>query len=144
MRRAPSPLLVRKLLRPSTVNGLTGAVGLSLCPYSCGPASLPFCLNQPLTSCQPTSNWQEWCRANGAECLAVQPPGRNMRGKEPPLTRCSDLAAALLPVVASRLLDGCHYVVIAHSVGTWNAYEFLRLVQAQGLPLPLKCFFSGT
>lgn len=86
---------------------------------------------------------QEWCRANGAECLAVQPPGRNMRGREAPLTRCADLAAALLPVLASRLADGCPYVVVAHSVGTWNAYELLRAVQAAGLPLPLKCFFSG-
>ncbi|KAL4451499.1 hypothetical protein ABPG75_007161 [Micractinium tetrahymenae] len=84
----------------------------------------------------------EWCRANGAECLAVQPPGRNMRGKEPPLTTCASLAAALLPVVASRLLD-VPYVVVAHSVGTWNAYEFLRLAQRQGLPMPRQAFLSA-
>ena len=53
---------------------------------------------------------QEWCRANGAECLAVQPPGRNMRGKEAPLTTCQALAAALLPAVASRLLEAPYVV----------------------------------
>ncbi|EFN56085.1 hypothetical protein CHLNCDRAFT_145600 [Chlorella variabilis] len=84
----------------------------------------------------------DWCRANDAECLAVQPPGRNMRGKEPPFTSCEALAAALLPVLASRLL-GAPYVVVAHSVGTWNAYEFLRLAQQQGLPMPAKVFLSG-
>ena len=58
----------------------------------------------------PPPRVQEWCRANGAECLAVQPPGRNMRGKEAPLTTCQALAAALLPVVASRLLEAPYVV----------------------------------
>lgn len=48
---------------------------------------------------------QEWCRAHSAECLAVQPPGRNMRNKEKPLTSAVDLANMLLPVVATRLLS---------------------------------------
>ena len=46
---------------------------------------------------------QEWCRANGAECLAVQPPGRAMRNKEKPVNSAAELAAQLLPIVASRL-----------------------------------------
>lgn len=33
--------------------------------------------------------------------------------------------------------------VIAHSVGTWNAYEFLRLALREGLPMPRKVFLSG-
>ena len=28
-------------------------------------------------------------------------------------------------------------------MGTWNAYEFLRLAQQQGLPMPVKAFLSG-
>jgi surfactin synthase thioesterase subunit len=46
---------------------------------------------------------QEWCRANGAECLAVQPPGRAMRNKEEMVNSAAELAAQLLPIVASRL-----------------------------------------
>lgn len=53
---------------------------------------------------------QDWCRANAAECLAVQPPGRNTRSREAPFTTCRELAAALLPVVASRLLDAPYVV----------------------------------
>ena len=49
--------------------------------------------------------WQEWCRANGAECLAVQPPGRAMRSKEASVTSATELAAHLLPIVASRLME---------------------------------------
>ena len=48
---------------------------------------------------------QEWCRANAAECLAVQPPGRNLRHDEAPLTSPQALAQALFPVVASQLAD---------------------------------------
>ena len=33
--------------------------------------------------------------------------------------------------------------VIAHSVGTWVAYELLRLAQSHGLPMPWKAFLSA-
>ncbi len=78
---------------------------------------------------------QEWCRANGAECLAVQPPGRNMRGREPHYTTCASLAAALLPVVASRLL-GVPYVV---SLGAAKAASRTCCVQ-----VPDPCLLMAT
>ncbi|KAK9842072.1 hypothetical protein WJX81_007166 [Elliptochloris bilobata] len=77
------------------------------------------------------------------ECLAVQAPGRMMRGREAPFTRAADLAAALLPVVASRLSDGVPYVVIGHSVGTWVAYELLAAAAAAGLPAPRAAWLSA-
>ena len=33
--------------------------------------------------------------------------------------------------------------VIAHSVGTWNAYEFLMLARSQGLSMPKHLFLSA-
>ena len=48
-----------------------------------------------------------------AECLAVQPPGRNMRMREQPITTCQHMAAALLPVVASRLCNTPY--IVRHS-----------------------------
>ena len=48
---------------------------------------------------------QEWCRASGAECLAVQTPGRNMRRGEAFLRSAQEVAQALLPVVASSIAD---------------------------------------
>ncbi len=42
----------------------------------------------------------------------------------------------------SRVLR-CAVQVVAHSVGTWNAYEFLRLAQREGLPMPRQAFLSG-
>lgn len=47
----------------------------------------------------------EWCRENKAECLAPQYPGRGMRMKDARITCARDMAAALLPVVASKLYD---------------------------------------
>ncbi len=86
---------------------------------------------------------QEWCRANKAEVLAVEPPGRAMRAKESRYSNLQQLAAALLPVVASRLADGTPYVVVAHSLGTWAAFELLQLARQAGLPLPMAAFLSA-
>ncbi len=33
--------------------------------------------------------------------------------------------------------------VIAHSVGTWNAFEFLHLARQTGLPMPRRVFLSA-
>ena len=33
--------------------------------------------------------------------------------------------------------------MVAHSVGTWVAYELLRLAQSHGLPMPRKAFLSA-
>ena len=85
----------------------------------------------------------DWCRAHAVEILAVQLPGRGARVKEPFLESAQAAAAASLSVLGSRLLDGVPYCVLAHSVGTWIAYEMLSLAREQGLPLPRRAFFSS-
>ncbi|KAL3140709.1 hypothetical protein ABBQ32_005265 [Trebouxia sp. C0010 RCD-2024] len=84
----------------------------------------------------------DWCRQVGAECLAVQLPGRGMRAKEPFLPSMQEAVRQLLPVLASRLQD-TPYVVIAHSMGAWTAYEFLLHARANGLAMPVKAFLSA-
>ena len=37
----------------------------------------------------------------------------------------------------------CVVQVVAHSVGTWNAYEFLMLARSRGLPMPKHLFVSA-
>ena len=84
IRRAPSPLLV--------------------CPFrDCATCSCAVCDLLHWVSCNLLRSAQGWCRVNAAECLAVQPPGRAMRNKEEPAGTAAELAAQLLPVVASRL-----------------------------------------
>jgi hypothetical protein len=82
-----------------------------------------------LRTCPPAS--QEWCRANRAECLAVQPPGRAMRLREPCATSCQDLAAALLPVVASKLYDTPYVVRCPRSCSLCSAVHVCPLPAAR-------------
>jgi medium-chain acyl-[acyl-carrier-protein] hydrolase len=86
-----------------------------------------------------------WAAPAGVEILAVQLPGREARRGEPVLTSCQAVAAALLPVVAPLVAadEGAPpYVVVAHSVGTWNSFELLCLLREKGLPMPLRIFYS--
>jgi hypothetical protein len=92
-----------------------------------------------------------WAKENAVEVLAVQPPGRELRRKEPCLGSCKELATALFAVLAPRLLtradgkdDGplVPYAIMAHSVGTWVSYELMRLFQEKHVPMPLVIFLS--
>lgn len=74
--------------------------------------------------------------------LAAQLPGRMGRVKEAPLGACQQVAEALLPLLAGKLARR-PYVVLAHSVGTWNAFEFLSLAREKGLPMPRRAFFGA-
>jgi medium-chain acyl-[acyl-carrier-protein] hydrolase len=65
-----------------------------------------------------------------------------MRLSEPRAASAAALAAALLPAVASRLYDA-PYAIVAHSVGTWVAYEFLRAAAAAGVPPPAVFVLSA-
>jgi len=86
----------------------------------------------------------DFCKANAVEVLAPQLPGRGARGKEPFIKTTQEVAEAVVKVIAHRLFsDGVPYCVIGHSVGTWNGFEFLSLLRDEGLPMPLKTFFSG-
>lgn len=112
-----------------------------------------------------------WCRSNDAELLAVQLPGRAARAKEPAFVSARDAARALMPIVARRLFapssdepsslndandvtesaesastcpDACvPWIVVGHSVGSWCAFEFVRLARSLGFPPPALACLSG-
>jgi surfactin synthase thioesterase subunit len=83
-----------------------------------------------------------WAQENQIEVLAIQLPGREKRRKEPFLKTPKDAAAALFPIIASELSGGVPYTIVAHSVGTWVAYEFLHLLRERNVNLPIHCYFS--
>jgi surfactin synthase thioesterase subunit len=89
----------------------------------------------------------EWCRANRAEVLAVQLPGRGARVREPLLECAREVARALLPVVRHRLFlaDDAPWAVVGHSVGSWLAFEFLRLARRERFAkaAPVRAFYSA-
>lgn len=58
------------------------------------------------------------------------------------LTPLSQTVASRVLALLAPLLCEAPYCVVAHSVGTWIAFEMLSQVREQGLPLPAKVFFS--
>lgn len=86
----------------------------------------------------------DWCREHKVECLAPQYPGRAMRLKEAKITTAKDMAAALFPVLSPSLSDPTiPWILVAHSVGTWIAYEFLILCREKEVQMPQKIFLSA-
>ena len=52
------------------------------------------------------------------------------------------MATAILTVIASKLYD-IPWVLVAHSVGTWVGYEFVKQCKRAGVPAPKAVFFSA-
>ncbi|MEW5298136.1 MAG: hypothetical protein WDW36_001289 [Sanguina aurantia] len=76
-----------------------------------------------------------WCKANGAEVLAVQPPGRGSHITEQPCDSAQHMARELMRVLGSRLCDGTPYALLSHSMGCWVAFELLLLARSRGMPM---------
>ena len=85
----------------------------------------------------------ELAKSNECEVLAVQYAGRaNRKSEGYAFDIRADIVQALLPVVAGKL-DEVPYCIVAHSVGTWVAFEFLQLLRSRGVRMPEQCFFSA-
>jgi len=88
--------------------------------------------------------FMSWIKDTKAvELIAFDYPGRNKLLKEPKHTCAQTLASLLVGVALEKLTDGVPYVVWAHSMGTWVAFEFLMLCRKAGLPLPKAAFLMA-
>ena len=133
-----------KLWFPAAARGARpGAPALRvLCFHNAGSAESTYTQPYVARGKREPNELQTWAAAHNAEILAVQLPGREARRTEPTLRSCQAVAAALLPVIEPLIRD-TRYVVVGHSVGTWNSYELLCLVRERGLPMPVRIFYSG-
>ena len=100
--------------------------------------------------CNTPSPLLNWCRTNNAHVFAPQFPGRAGRGREECFESCQEAAEALLRVVASVFFGddddesaNVPWCVIGHSVGSWCAFEFVRLCVKHGFPQPKLALLSG-
>ena len=114
-----------------------------------------------------------WCQTNRAELFAVQLPGRAARSSEPAFKCARDAARALMPIVARRFFSSSTaktklreeveddddddddeeeeedsakeipWIVVGHSVGSWCAFEFVRLAASLGFHAPALACLSG-
>eukprot|EP00931_Biecheleriopsis_adriatica_P062491 TRINITY_DN3767_c0_g1_i1.p1 TRINITY_DN3767_c0_g1~~TRINITY_DN3767_c0_g1_i1.p1 ORF type:complete len:1331 (+),score=270.42 TRINITY_DN3767_c0_g1_i1:87-4079(+) len=92
------------------------------------------------------SAFSSWAHAldDKFEVVSVSLPGRERRVQEPPI---QDLLLIVREVVnalkSSGFLAGEPYAVFGHSFGSLIAFEVIRELAAQGLPLPVHFFPSG-
>lgn len=85
--------------------------------------------------------WAKQCQSHASDFIGIQPPGRENRLREKPLTDLSVLLASLLPAI-TPLLDK-PFVFFGHSMGALIAFELCRSLRNQGLPLPQHLYVSG-
>jgi medium-chain acyl-[acyl-carrier-protein] hydrolase len=84
--------------------------------------------------------WAELLRPE-IEVCAAQPPGREERIGEAPISSLPALIAALVEHTAA--VRGAPYALFGHSVGALVAFELARALRRCGQPLPVHLFVSG-
>jgi medium-chain acyl-[acyl-carrier-protein] hydrolase len=99
-----------------------------------------FCLPHAGGGASAYRGWAERL-APGIEVIAVRPPGRETRFREPPFTRVEDLVPELLDAV-EPWLDRPH-AWYGHSLGALVAFEACRAVRRRALPDPVRLLVSG-
>jgi surfactin synthase thioesterase subunit len=75
------------------------------------------------------------------EVLAIVPPGREARLREPPLTSIVAMAEGAASAIAAQPALPCTF--FGHSMGAIVAFEVARLLQRRCLTLPRRLLISG-
>jgi medium-chain acyl-[acyl-carrier-protein] hydrolase len=75
------------------------------------------------------------------EVCAIQPPGRESRWKEPPLTRVGPVVEAVVEAIRPRL--DLPFTFFGHSVGALIGFEVVRELRRRKEPLPVRLFVSA-
>ncbi len=75
------------------------------------------------------------------EVVAIQPPGRGTRLREPAITDMTAMVREAAEAIQAEI-DG-PYAIFGHSVGALIAFEVARELSARGLPDPIRVFLSG-
>lgn len=77
----------------------------------------------------------------GIGCCPVQPPGREKRHLERPLTSVHELAGLLAPEVIASVRPP--YALFGHSTGALAAFQLARRIRELDGPAPVHLFVSG-
>jgi medium-chain acyl-[acyl-carrier-protein] hydrolase len=130
---------------------MTSGAGTSACPSRPGDSWFPFgtASDAPVRLlCLPhagagASVYRTWGRGLPAPVTAcpVQPPGRERRLAEPPVTSVRELARQLAPHVIAMIR--APYAIFGHSTGALSAFEVSREIRRLGAPLPVRLFVAG-
>lgn len=75
------------------------------------------------------------------DVVAIQPPGRETRGREPPIATIEPMIAELVPRIAAAITGP--YALFGHSMGARLAYEVTRELSKLERPPPRALLLSG-
>lgn len=75
------------------------------------------------------------------EVVPIQPPGREGRLSEPPITRMQPFIEAVLTALRDHFERP--FALFGHSMGALVCFELARRLRREGLPLPERLFVSG-
>jgi medium-chain acyl-[acyl-carrier-protein] hydrolase len=89
------------------------------------------------------SVYRAWGRGlpTSISACPVQPPGREKRHSEPPLTSVREVARQLAPEIIATVRRP--YAIFGHSTGALCAFEVSREIRRLGGPLPVHLFVAG-
>jgi medium-chain acyl-[acyl-carrier-protein] hydrolase len=84
-----------------------------------------------------------WANVLGPEIdvVAIQPPGRENRSREPPITAIEPMIAELVPRIAAAITGP--WALFGHSMGARLGYEVARELVGLGHPAPRVLLLSG-
>jgi len=87
--------------------------------------------------------YHDWGQAlpDWIEVLAVNPPGRGSRYREPSIESIAEMTAALATALIPSL--DRPFAFFGHSVGALVAFTLTRTLRQHGAPLPLRLFLSS-
>lgn len=99
-----------------------------------------FCFPYAGSSAQVFRDWQDELPKE-VEVSPVHLPGRGRRSQEKPFSELLPLAQASAAALSSYLDKP--YALFGHSMGAIIAFEVIRFLRREGMPLPLYLFASG-
>ncbi|MCH9807192.1 MAG: SDR family NAD(P)-dependent oxidoreductase [Alphaproteobacteria bacterium] len=87
--------------------------------------------------------YRDWGRVlpDRVEVIAIAPPGRGARFREPAITQMAAMRAAIADALAP-IIDK-PYAIFGHSVGALTAFELALELQARRAPPPMRVFLSS-
>ena len=101
-----------------------------------------FCIPYAGGSASVYSGWNPILREN-IQLVPVELSGKGVRAAEPLYENWEDALEDVYSSITEKIEPGEEYALFGHSMGSWIAYEILKILCRKKMPQPLHVFFSG-
>lgn len=101
-----------------------------------------FCIPYAGGSASVYSGWNPILREN-IQLVPVELSGKGVRAAEPLYENWEDALEDVYSSITEKIEPGEEYALFGHSMGSWIAYEILKILCRKKMPQPIHVFFSG-